>query len=108
MLRSLATRVSFASPIFLWYFMPAVLAALWVAPKRARNVVVSVSSLVFYAWGAGEFVLMLLACVAVNYAAGRLIGEPAVGRQRRRRAVLTAAIVFDLSVWLSGSTAVLG
>ncbi len=105
--RSFATRVSFASPVFLWYFMPAALVALWVAPKRARNVVVSVASLVFYAWGAGEFVLMLLACVAVNYTAGRLIGEPGDGeRARRRRVVLTATIVFDLSVfvvWKYGS-----
>jgi len=99
--------VSFASPVFLWYFMPAVLVALWIAPRRARNLVVSIASLLFYAWGAGEFVLMLLACVAVNYTAGRLIGEPGEANpQRRRQLILAAAIVFDLSVlvvWKYGS-----
>jgi alginate O-acetyltransferase complex protein AlgI len=99
--------VSFASPVFLWYFMPAVLVALWVAPKRARNAVVSVASVLFYAWGAGEFVLMLLACVAVNYVAGRLIGVPGGDRsERSRRIILAATIAFDLSVlvvWKYGS-----
>ncbi len=99
--------VSFASPVFLWYFMPAVLVALWAAPKRWRNGVVAVASLLFYTWGAGEFVLMLLACVAVNYAAGLLIGEPGQGRpESRRRALLAAVVVFDLSVlvvWKYGS-----
>ena len=105
--RQAATRVSFASPVFLWYFMPAVLVALWLAPKRARNVVVAAASLLFYTWGAGEFVLMLLACVAVNFAAGRLIGEPGQGRpQHQRRLLLAAVVVFDLSVlvvWKYGS-----
>ncbi len=99
--------MSFASPVFLWYFMPAVLVGLWLAPRRARNGIVSAASLLFYAWGAGEFVLMLLACVAVNYAAGLTIGAAeAESDQRRRRIVLAAAVGFDLSVlvvWKYGS-----
>ena len=50
---------------------------------------------------------MLLACVAVNFAAGRLIGEPGQGRpQHQRRLLLAAVVVFDLSVlvvWKYGS-----
>jgi alginate O-acetyltransferase complex protein AlgI len=97
--------VSFASPIFLWYFMPVVLVALWVAPLAARNWVVVTASLVFYAWGAGEFVFVLLGCVVVNFAAGLLIGA-AASDERRRKLVLVAAIVFDLGVlvvWKYGS-----
>jgi hypothetical protein len=76
--------------------MPAVLVALWVAPRKARNVVVAAASLLFYAWGAGEFVLMLLACVAVNYSAGRMIGEPGGSRSEwGRRGVLATVIAFD-------------
>jgi hypothetical protein len=39
--------MSFASPVFLWYFMPAVLGALWLAPLRARNAIVAGASLGF-------------------------------------------------------------
>ena len=55
--------MSFASPIFLWYFMPAVLAAVVVAPRGWRNGVVATASLVFYAVGAGPTTLLLLACM---------------------------------------------
>lgn len=57
---------SFASPSFLWYFMPAVLLLYWLTPARVRNVLIASCSLVFYAWGGGAFVLLLLACIAYN------------------------------------------
>ncbi len=99
----------FASPIFLWAFLPAVLLVLWSAPKRARNLIVSAASLVFYAWGAHEFVLLLLACMAVNFAAGQAIDSDALrARPGRRKAVLAATIAFDLSilvVWKYGTFA---
>ncbi len=99
--------MSFASPVFLWFFMPAVLIALWVAPKRARNLIVAGSSLVFYAWGAGEFVLLLLACIAVNYLVGRALDSARFARDGRGRTLLLAgAIAFDvgiLATWKYGS-----
>jgi alginate O-acetyltransferase complex protein AlgI len=99
----------FASPIFLWAFLPAVLTVLWAAPKRARNLLVSVASIVFYAWGAHEFVLLLLACMAINFAAGQAIDSEAMHADpARRKAILIATIAFDLSVlvvWKYGTFA---
>src|ERR1700732_4258916 len=101
--------MSFASPIFLWYFMPAVLLALWIAPRTARNVIVALASLLFYVWGAGSFVFLLLACIVANYIAGRLVepGRPGFD-DRRRKLVLAATVVFDigiLAVWKYGTFA---
>jgi hypothetical protein len=45
--------MSFAGPLFLWYFLPAVLAAVVIAPGSWRNGIVAIASLVFYAVGAG-------------------------------------------------------
>ncbi len=91
--------MSFVSPAFLWYFMPAVLVALWVLPKRARNVLVAVASVVFYAWGAGEFVLVLLGAVAVNFLVGLAFDSERVGGvPARRRALLVGAVVFNVSI----------
>jgi alginate O-acetyltransferase complex protein AlgI len=91
--------MSFATPLFLWYFMPAVLAAVLIAPARWRNGVVAVASLVFYAAGAGATTLLLLACMVVNYLAGPLL-EPHLGRpdRRRRRRLLIGVVGFDLAV----------
>ena len=33
--------MSFASPLFLWYFLPAILLVYWVLPGRFRNVLVA-------------------------------------------------------------------
>ena len=94
--------MSFVSPLFLWYFMPAILIAVLVLPRSWRNGIVAVGSLVFYATGAGAFTLLLLTCMVVNYAAGPAL-EPDPWHphlQRRRRWLLIAVVTFDLSILL--------
>ncbi len=89
----------FSTPLFLWVFLPVVLAAVLLAPRTARNGIVAAASLVFYASGAGGTTLLLLACVLVNYAAGRGL-EPDEWRldPQRRRWLLTGAVSFNLLV----------
>ena len=95
--------MSFASPLFLWYFVPLVLAAVLVAPRGARNGIVAAASLVFYLIGAGATTLLLVVCMAVNYLAGmRLEPDEWDPRPGRRRLLLTWVLVFDvgmLVVW---------
>ncbi|WP_235966467.1 MBOAT family O-acyltransferase [Herbidospora solisilvae] len=73
--------------------MPATLVAYWLLP-RFRNGIVAVASLVFYAWGAGAYTLLLLSAIAVNYAAGRVLGRI----ERRRTIVLGAAVGWNLAI----------
>jgi len=87
--------LSFAVPLFLWYFLPAVLLATWVLPKSARNGVLAVSSLGFYAVGGKEFVFLLLALIAINYTAGLVIGGLP---PRWRKPLLVTTVVLDLAV----------
>ncbi|SDX10258.1 alginate O-acetyltransferase complex protein AlgI [Amycolatopsis xylanica] len=91
--------MSFVSPLFLWYFMPAVLLAVLVFPRGWRNGIVAVGSLIFYATGAGPFLLLLLACMLVNFFAGRSL-EPNEWDTRHafRRKLLIAVITFDVAV----------
>lgn len=91
--------MSFASPLFLWYFLPAVLAAVLIAPRSGRNVVLAIASLVFYASGAGSTTLLLLACVVVNFVAGQHLepDEWSINRDRRRL-LLIGVIAFDVAV----------
>jgi alginate O-acetyltransferase complex protein AlgI len=95
--------LSFASPLFLWLFLPLVLGAILAAPRHWRNGIIAVASLIFYAVGAGATTLLLLVTIAVNYLVGQWL-EPdewalAV---RRKRVLLITVICFNvgsLVIW---------
>ncbi|GAA0238370.1 MBOAT family protein [Saccharothrix mutabilis subsp. mutabilis] len=89
--------MSFATPLFLWFFMPVVLAAVLVAPRNRRNAVVAVASLLFYVSGAGGTTVLLLVCMVANYFAGRRLEPDAPGD---RRLVLVGSICLNLGVLL--------
>jgi alginate O-acetyltransferase complex protein AlgI len=95
--------VSFATPLFLWYFLPVVLAAVLVAPPAWRNGVIAVASLVFYAVGAGPTTVLLLSCIVVNFAAGPWLEPDSWDLAgSRRRWLLVVVIAVDLGtlfVW---------
>ncbi len=74
----------FASPIFLFLFLPATLAAYFVVPHRWRNGVLLVASLLFYAWGEAPYLLLVVGSVAFNYAVGGAIGRASEPIVRRR------------------------
>jgi alginate O-acetyltransferase complex protein AlgI len=63
----------FSSPIFLFLFLPLVLALHAATPARARNALLLFASLVFYAWGEGFFVGVMLASIVLNYGIGLLL-----------------------------------
>ena len=80
--RTLETVV-FSSIEFLFAFLPLTLAAYFTVPERARNTVLLVASLVFYTWGGGAFVLLLLFSAAVDYSAGRYVAGSLVRNNTR-------------------------
>ena len=67
----------FASPIFLFLFLPLTLAAYFAFPRAWRNGVLLVASLAFYAWGEAPYLALVLGSVAFNFAIGAAIGRSA-------------------------------
>ena len=63
----------FSSLLFLFRFLPAVLAAYYILPKRCRNLVLFLSSLIFYAWGEPVYVVLILFSTVTDYCAGRAV-----------------------------------
>lgn len=94
----------FSSVIFLFAFLPAVLAFYFLVrnQKTLRNVVLLSFSLFFYFWGEGTYIWVILAYVLVNYSAGRIIeslkARELNGGTRWSRVALVCTIVFDLSL----------
>lgn len=85
----------FSSVFFLFYFLPVAVGAYFALPHRFRNAWLLLASLVFYTWGAGSFVLVMLVSIGVNFGLGLLADR---GRRREdtnavRLAVIGTAVV---------------
>ena len=60
----------FPSIVFLFYFIPVFFVIYTITPGvTAKNVVLLLASLLFYAWGEPPFVLLLVLQVVLNYGA---------------------------------------
>ncbi len=60
----------FSSNVFLYLFLPLCLLTYFVVPRKLKNFVLLVFSLVFYAWGEPKYVLIMLASITVAYITG--------------------------------------
>ncbi len=66
----------FSSTTFLFVFLPMVLLGHTLLRTTAgRNVFLLITSLLFYAWGEGPFVLVMLAAILVNHFAALWIAR---------------------------------
>jgi alginate O-acetyltransferase complex protein AlgI len=89
----------FSSPLFLFVFLPAVLALYFAAPSGARNLVLVVASLIFYTWAEPTFALVMLGSIVLNYALGLLLAHARDGRRRLTIAVAVAVNIGILAVF---------
>jgi len=63
----------FSSPLFLFGFLPVVLALYFAMPVRAVNTIALVASVLFYAWGEPMFVLVAVGPAALDLVVVRLM-----------------------------------
>ena len=78
----------FSSIVFLFYYLPLVLAVYCLIPKKYRNLWLFVVNLVFYGWGEPVYVLLMVFSICLNYTSGRLIGAYRADRRKKAKAVL--------------------
>jgi alginate O-acetyltransferase complex protein AlgI len=86
----------FTEPAFLFLFLPAVVLMHSVLRPSLRNFWLLAASFLFYCWGEGTFVVLMVASIAINYAFGLLIG--AARRQGLRKILLAAGVAANLLV----------
>lgn len=90
----------FSSVTFFYYFLPAFLACYFLAPGiRARNAVLLVFSLVFYAWGGLENVPILAASILANYGFALAIDRREGRRRNVALGIAVAANIAGLAVF---------
>lgn len=80
----------FSSLLFLFRFLPLALALYYLAPRKLKNTVLFLVSLVFYAWGEPVYIVLMLFSTLVDYVHGRLTGY-FCGRGERKKARVAVA-----------------
>lgn len=88
----------FSSITFLFAFLALVLILYFIVPRRMKNLVLLVFSLVFYAWGEAVYIVLMLASIAVAYVTGIF-----ADKQRDNASPITALVsVIMAVVWNIG------
>ncbi|MFT7527981.1 MAG: alginate O-acetyltransferase complex protein AlgI [Arenicella sp.] len=85
----------FSSPIFLFYFLPSLLLLYFCTPKSLQNLLLLAASLLFYAWGEGFYLLLMVLSIGINYVFGRLI------ESRSDKRILVIGVALNLSILLA-------
>ena len=86
----------FSSNVFLLYFLPVFLLFYFVCPRRFRNYVILLFSIVFYAYGGPEFILILLASTTATYFLVKAMCR--TEEVRKRKWLCALAIVINLGL----------
>jgi alginate O-acetyltransferase complex protein AlgI len=84
----------FSSNLFLFVFIPCFFSLYFLLPRSAQNIAILLTSLLFYGFGAGSAVLVLIGSIAINQLAAGLM-ERTDGPTRT--VVFWAAIVLNVS-----------
>ncbi len=102
----------FSSYLFLFYFLPAALLLYYSVPRRAKHLLLTLVSYLFYGWANPLFVFLLLGSTTVDYFCGLVMTkhgvrdwggpvhklEPGTARTRSQRVALAVSIVSNLSL----------
>lgn len=83
----------FSSLLFLFLFLPAVLALYYVSPWRIKNLILFLSSLIFYAWGEPVYIVIMLLSTITDYSFGLLLSRPKLTAVQRKWIVVSSVII---------------
>lgn len=84
----------FSSAVFLFVFLPITYLINWICPKiTAKNIALTIASLIFYAYGEPFAVLLMIGSIICNYIMGRFMTN-----ERLKKPVLVFSIIFNVAV----------
>ncbi len=86
----------FSSIVFIFYFLPLLLLGYYIVPKTwAKNILLFIASLLFYAWGGGHLLIVLLAVGLTAWTVSYLIAKTSF-----KKGFLVIGIIIYLGILL--------
>lgn len=86
----------FSSLIFLFAFLPICLGLYYLTPRKFRNGVLLLMSILFYAWGGVSYTIILVLSILINFLLVRLMSRS----QTKKRTWLVTGLTFNVLVIL--------
>ena len=86
----------FSSITFLFRFIPIFMILYFAAPRRMKNIILFLGSLIFYAWGEPVYVLLMLFSTLSDYVHGRLIDI--YRGKNAAKGLLISSIIINLGI----------
>ena len=87
----------FSSIVFLFYFLPITLMFYYISPKKIRNIILLIASLIFYAWGEPVYISLMIFSSIVDYIHGSLI-ERYRENDRLGKLVVLSSVIINLGL----------
>lgn len=87
----------FSSLTFLFAFLPISLILYYLVPNKAKNVVILISGIVFYAWGEPFYVIIMIISAFIDYTAGMIISKND-DKPKIRLACLIVSLVMNIGL----------
>ena len=78
----------FTSISFLYYFLPTVILLYFIVPKKAKNFVLFVSSILFYFYGEPKYVFLMLIEILISY-----IGAIIIDKNNKKSTLITLIVI---------------
>ena len=92
----------FSSIFFIFIFLPLTLLVYYLTPFKAKNLVLLLVSLIFYAWGEPVYVLLMLFSIGINYVSGREIeafrSENTEQSEQKAKIAMIVTVVINLCI----------
>src|SRR6185312_53817 len=88
----------FSSTFFLIYFLPIFFTIYFLLPVFFKNYFIFFASILFYAWGAPQFVFILLGTIVFNFGAAHLLVR--FKEHKSQKKLLIFSIIVNLSFLL--------
>lgn len=83
----------FSSLTFLFYFLPIVLLLYYIVPKKLRNLILFISSLVFYFIGEPKYGILMIISILSTYIHGLLMDK----YEKHKKKILISSVIISLS-----------
>ena len=88
----------FSSILFLFIYLPVVLAVYYLCPVRYRNVWLFLVNMVFYGWGEPVYIILMVFSITVNFLFGILVGKYRDSNRLLSRRYLIINTVINLAL----------